>query len=162
MTDPQQPEHEPTTRERLIDVWAKAAAGWRRWEPHLIAFSTPVTARLIALLEFSGDEHLLDIGCGFGEPATTIAPSCGSGRTISLRRLMLSGLSAAMRIIPGCTSSSAVGGGYSASSTHRATMCAPVAAWIPASLRVVFASGLVSWTRTSATSKGCPSGSTPG
>lgn len=83
MTDPQQSEHEPTTRERLIDVWAKAAAGWRRWEPHLIAFSTPVTARMIALLEFSGDEHLLDIGCGFGDPATTIAQTLSDGGRVT-------------------------------------------------------------------------------
>ena len=41
------------------------------------------SARMIALLEFSGDEHLLDIGCGFGDPATTIAQTLSDGGRVT-------------------------------------------------------------------------------
>lgn len=72
-------------RARIVQEWTDAAAGWRRWEPHIIAFSWPMTHRLVDALCLSGGEHVLDVGCGFGDPAGAIAQRIGpTGRLIAI------------------------------------------------------------------------------
>ena len=37
----------PDSTHRGLEDWARVAAGWRRWEPHILAMTWPMTHRLI-------------------------------------------------------------------------------------------------------------------
>jgi len=64
-------------RERTIKAYAEAARGWARWEAEFVAFTWPVTLRLVQRLGLSAGHRVLDIGCGTGEPALAIASVVG-------------------------------------------------------------------------------------
>lgn len=64
-------------RQRIINDWSAAAPGWRKWEPHIIAFTWPMTLRLVDALALSSGDRVLDVGCGIGDPAIAIAQKVG-------------------------------------------------------------------------------------
>lgn len=72
-------------RQRIIKDWSAAAHGWRQWEPHIIAFSWPMTHRITDALELSPGDRVLDVGCGIGDPAVAIAHKIGpTGRVTAI------------------------------------------------------------------------------
>ncbi len=72
-------------RQRIIKDWSAAAHGWRQWEPHIIAFTWPMTHRIADALELSPGDRVLDVGCGIGDPSIAIAHKIGpTGRVTAI------------------------------------------------------------------------------
>lgn len=78
----------PDTNDRPSSVaqdWANVASGWRHWEPHIVAFTWPVTARIVEALQVGPGHRVLDVGCGIGDPALAIARQIApSGRVLAV------------------------------------------------------------------------------
>lgn len=73
------------TRQRIIHEWSRAAPGWRHWEAHIIAFSWPVTHRIVHAMNLAPGHRVLDVGCGIGDPAIAVADRVGpAGRVLAV------------------------------------------------------------------------------
>ncbi len=57
--------------------WTMVAPGWGKYDPLMRAWAAPVTNRMIALAGIREGSHVLDIACGAGEPALTVAEKVG-------------------------------------------------------------------------------------
>src|SRR5262245_41097982 len=72
-------------RGRIIQDWRQAAAGWRRWEPQIVAMAQPVTLRMLEAMRLRPGMRVLDVGCGFGDPTLAIADRVGAdGRVVGI------------------------------------------------------------------------------
>lgn len=70
-------ENNESVRNRIVAEWSRAASGWRHWEAHIIAFSWPVTHRMVDAMKLAPGHVVLDIGCGIGDPAIAVADRVG-------------------------------------------------------------------------------------
>jgi len=57
--------------------WTMVAPGWGKYDPLMRAWAQPVTDRMIALAGIREGSRVLDIACGAGEPALTVAERVG-------------------------------------------------------------------------------------
>lgn len=57
--------------------WTMVAPGWGKYDPLMRAWAAPVTDRMIALAGIRAGSRVLDIACGAGEPALTVAEKVG-------------------------------------------------------------------------------------
>jgi len=57
--------------------WTLVAPGWGKYDPLLRAWGAPVTERMMALASIGEGSRVLDIACGAGEPALTVAEKIG-------------------------------------------------------------------------------------
>jgi len=57
--------------------WTLVAPGWGKYDPLLRAWGAPVTERMMALAAIREGARVLDIACGAGEPALTVAEKVG-------------------------------------------------------------------------------------
>ncbi|MBO9631551.1 MAG: hypothetical protein J7578_00435 [Chitinophagaceae bacterium] len=51
------------------ETWNKFSPGWKKWETQNDAFTSKVSKAIIDAVELSGNDHVLDIASGTGEPA---------------------------------------------------------------------------------------------
>ncbi|WP_172425949.1 class I SAM-dependent methyltransferase [Sulfuricaulis limicola] len=58
------------------------APGWGKYDPQMRTWAQPVTDRMIALAAIREGSRVLDIACGAGEPALTIAERVGPGGAV--------------------------------------------------------------------------------
>lgn len=68
----------PTWSRQVREAWTTAGLGWSRFESLLLHNLSPVTPHLICALRPRRGDRVLDVGCGLGEPALSIAPFVGS------------------------------------------------------------------------------------
>ena len=62
--------------------WTLVAPGWGKYDGQMRAWAAPVTERMIALADISAGSRVLDIACGAGEPALTVAERVGPSGSV--------------------------------------------------------------------------------
>jgi len=67
-------------REQQRQSWNKFSGGWKKWDSLTMDFLRPVGDAIIAALSPYGNELVLDIASGTGEPALTIASMLSGGK----------------------------------------------------------------------------------
>lgn len=60
-------------KEMVREDWKMAAPGWRKWTNRLEAQGKPITEALIRASSIRSGMNVLDIACGTGDPALTLA-----------------------------------------------------------------------------------------
>lgn len=69
-------------REQQKASWNKFSAGWKKWDWLVMDFMQPMGNAIIDLLQPGGDDLVLDIAAGTGEPGLTIATMLTGGKVI--------------------------------------------------------------------------------
>ena len=70
-------------RDQQKESWNKFSNGWKDWDNIVMDFLSPMGKEIIRLIHPSGDDMVLDIAAGTGEPGLTIAGMLSSGKVIS-------------------------------------------------------------------------------
>jgi enediyne biosynthesis protein CalE5 len=70
---------EPTEfRSGQRNQWNTAASGWKKWAPLIDKGTAVVSERLVELAGIKDGDRVLDVACGYGEPALTAARRVGA------------------------------------------------------------------------------------
>jgi ubiquinone/menaquinone biosynthesis C-methylase UbiE len=67
-------------REQQKQSWDKFSPGWKKWDELTMDFLKPMGDEIIASIKPSGNENILDIAAGTGEPGLTIATMLQGGK----------------------------------------------------------------------------------
>ena len=70
-------------REQQKETWNKFSAGWKKWDEQMMDFLRPMGTEIIRLLQPAGNDVVLDVASGTGEPGLTIASMLTDGKVIS-------------------------------------------------------------------------------
>ncbi len=77
-------QHLQEIREQQKQSWNKFSGGWKKWNDTTMNFLRPMGEEIIASIRPSGNDLVLDIAAGTGEPGLTIATMLEGGKvTIS-------------------------------------------------------------------------------
>ena len=69
-------------REQQKETWNKFSPGWKKWDDLAMEFMKPVGDEIIRMLKLKGNELILDVAAGTGEPGLTIAAMLTGGKVI--------------------------------------------------------------------------------
>lgn len=69
-------------RDQQKASWNKFSPGWRKWDAMTMDFLKPMGDEIIAAIQPSGDDVVLDIAAGTGEPGLTIASMLNGGKVV--------------------------------------------------------------------------------
>lgn len=69
-------------REQQKQSWNKFSPGWKKWDELTMDFLKPMGDEIIASIKPSGNDTVLDIAAGTGEPGLTIATMLDGGKVI--------------------------------------------------------------------------------
>jgi len=67
-------------REQQKESWNRFSPGWKKWNDLVMDFLNPMSNEIIHLLKLKGNEVVLDVACGTGEPGLTIASKLRGGK----------------------------------------------------------------------------------
>ena len=67
-------------REQQKQSWNKFSGGWEKWDERNMNFLGPAGKEIISYLQPAGNDHVLDIAAGTGEPGLTIAGMLKGGK----------------------------------------------------------------------------------
>ncbi len=67
-------------RDQQKQSWNNIASGWKKWDSMTMDFLKPMGDEIIRLLAPQGNDLILDIGSGTGEPGLTIATMLTGGK----------------------------------------------------------------------------------
>lgn len=67
-------------REQQKQSWNKFSAGWKKWDDLTMDFLKPMGNAIIAAIAPAGNQNILDIAAGTGEPGLTIASMLQGGK----------------------------------------------------------------------------------
>jgi len=67
-------------REQQKQSWDKFSPGWKKWDDLTMNFLKPMGDEIIASINPSGNDAILDIAAGTGEPGLTIATMLDGGK----------------------------------------------------------------------------------
>ena len=70
-------------RDQQRESWNKASPGWKKWDDIAMDFLKPMGDEIIRLLAPKGNDVVLDVAAGTGEPGLTIAGMLSKGKVIS-------------------------------------------------------------------------------
>jgi ubiquinone/menaquinone biosynthesis C-methylase UbiE len=75
-----------TQLEQIRDVqkktWNQSSPGWKKWDELTMDFLKPVGDEIIRMLKPQGNDYVLDIAAGTGEPGLTIATMLKGGKVM--------------------------------------------------------------------------------
>lgn len=66
-------------RDQQKQSWNKFSPGWKKWDDITMNFLKPMGLEIIAAIKPSGDQKILDVAAGTGEPGLTIASMLDGG-----------------------------------------------------------------------------------
>ena len=69
-------------REQQKQSWNKFSAGWKKWDDLTMDFLRPMGTEIIAAIKPAGNDVILDIAAGTGEPGLTIASMLNGGKVV--------------------------------------------------------------------------------
>ncbi len=69
-------------REQQKQSWNKFSAGWKKWDDLTMDFLNPMGQEIIKAVKPDGNEVILDIAAGTGEPGLTIATMLDGGKVV--------------------------------------------------------------------------------
>ena len=69
-------------REQQKASWDKFSPGWKKWDELMMDFLKPMGDEIIRLLNPKGNDYILDIAAGTGEPGLTIATMLTGGKVM--------------------------------------------------------------------------------
>ena len=69
-------------RDQQKQSWNKISPGWKKWDTLTMDFIRPVGEVMVAAIKPSGNDLVLDIAAGTGEPGLTIASMLNGGKVI--------------------------------------------------------------------------------
>ncbi len=69
-------------REQQKASWNKFSSGWKKWDNMTMDFLKPMGTEIIRLLKPGGNDKVLDIAAGTGEPGLTIATMLTTGKVV--------------------------------------------------------------------------------
>lgn len=69
-------------REQQKESWNKFSPGWKKWDALTMDFIKPMGDEIIRLINPKGEDMVLDIAAGTGEPGLTIATMLNGGKVI--------------------------------------------------------------------------------
>jgi len=69
-------------KQKQHQSWTMVAPGWGKYDPLMRSWAAPVTERMIELASIRRGSHVLDIACGAGEPALTVAETVGPNGSV--------------------------------------------------------------------------------
>src|SRR5512139_1338947 len=69
-------------KEKQHKSWTMVAPGWGKYDTLMRDWAAPVTERMIALAGIREGSRVLDIACGAGEPALTVAETVGPNGSV--------------------------------------------------------------------------------
>lgn len=69
-------------REQQRESWNRFSPGWKKWDSLTMDFLRPMGEEMIRVLNLKGDEYVLDVACGTGEPGLTIAERLKRGKVM--------------------------------------------------------------------------------
>ena len=69
-------------REQQKQSWNKFSAGWKKWDDLTMDFLRPMGTEIIAAIKPAGNDVILDIAAGTGEPGLTIASMLHGGKVV--------------------------------------------------------------------------------
>lgn len=55
------------------DSWNKSSAGWKKWDPMMMRFLSPVNDSMLNMVKVRAGDYVLDVASGTGEPGLTVA-----------------------------------------------------------------------------------------
>src|SRR5690349_2530543 len=67
-------------RDQQKQAWNKFSPGWKKWDQLTMDFLRPMGTEIIASISPSGNDQVLDIAAGTGEPGLTIASMLDGGK----------------------------------------------------------------------------------
>jgi ubiquinone/menaquinone biosynthesis C-methylase UbiE len=69
-------------RDQQKQSWNKFSPGWKKWDKMTMDFLYPMGQAIIAAIKPSGNDEVLDIAAGTGEPGLTIATMLSGGKVV--------------------------------------------------------------------------------
>jgi len=69
-------------REQQKATWDKFSPGWKKWDELTMDFLQPMGDEIIRILQPKGDQLILDVASGTGEPGLTIAGKLNGGKVV--------------------------------------------------------------------------------
>lgn len=77
-------EQQQSQLEQQRKSWNHYSGGWKKWNDFLTSIMMPVGETLIESLELNGNEHILDVASGTGEPGLTACKLLPRGKVTSI------------------------------------------------------------------------------
>lgn len=69
-------------RQQQKESWNKFSVGWKKWDELTMSFLKPMGDRIIKFIQPEGQQKILDIASGTGEPALSIATMLTDGKVV--------------------------------------------------------------------------------
>jgi ubiquinone/menaquinone biosynthesis C-methylase UbiE len=69
-------------REQQKESWNKFSPGWRKWDELMMQFLQPMGDEIVRLIKPGGQDVILDVASGTGEPGLTIASMLKGGKVV--------------------------------------------------------------------------------